>query len=280
LYPIDHAALAFDATASRVAAAAGKRAKVWNAQTGELLREYELPPGLGDTLAFHPSGKLLLVRFETAAADRYPIGTIAPRELHPRVIRVRELPDHGPPRLLHEFTDLPWHVYGVDIAPDGQFAVADGLTGPGGGDARLVVLDPLHGMLLWSAALEKTPTVQFYLDAAGETLWYADRADNKGLRVDPRTGVHLDPERRPNMFYGPGARLAASVRSKPPFGMDVWSHPGTFPPIHLDVDHLDFNPVRFDPTEKRVAWGRQDGGIMVAEFAEVARRLATIDLAR
>jgi WD40 repeat protein len=280
LYPNDHAALALDATASRVAAAAGKRAKVWNARTGELLREYELPPGLGDALAFHPSGKLLLVRFETADADRYPIGTIAPREQHPRVIRVRELPDHGPPWLLHEFADLPWHVFGVDIAPDGRVAVADGLTGPGPADARLVVLDPLGGKRLWSAALDKVPGVQFHLDPAGESLWYADRADNKGLCVDPRTGIPLDPERRLNMHYGPGGRFAARVRGAAPFGMDAWSHRGTFPPIHLDVDHHDFNPVRFDPTGNRVAWGRQDGGILVADLPEVGRRLATIDLAR
>src|SRR5439155_15387752 len=71
-YPSDHAALAFDATAGRVACGAGTQVRVWDAATGEQVREHALPPGLGDSLVFHPSGRLLSVRFETEAADRYP----------------------------------------------------------------------------------------------------------------------------------------------------------------------------------------------------------------
>jgi WD40 repeat protein len=65
----DNAALAFSPDGRQFAFATGGEktgeAPLWDLSTGQKLRSWILPPSLQDTLAFHPSGKLLLYRVET-----------------------------------------------------------------------------------------------------------------------------------------------------------------------------------------------------------------------
>ena len=63
---------------------------MWDVTTGRELKRWELPPGLGNQLAFHPSGKLLLFRWETEDGQNYPVSNV-PWQRHPRVCRLRNL---------------------------------------------------------------------------------------------------------------------------------------------------------------------------------------------
>jgi serine/threonine protein kinase/WD40 repeat protein len=278
-YPKDHAALVFDATASRVACGAGRGARVWDANDGKLIHEYALPPGLGDSLAFLPSGKLLSVRVETPEMDRYPEEPEAPREQYPRVIRARKLPDGGdPPR---ELNALPWSIHAVDLVPDGRFAAADGRTGPGNDTARLFVFDPLAGRLLWSARLGDWATRQFYLNGAGDSLWYVPRGVGvkpEVIRANLATGQVLDPMPRPLYTFDRGGELEASSCRPTQSGVCIYSRGSVTPFLHLEPDVLNPSSICFDPPGRRVAWGRADGTVMVADLAEVRRRLSAIGL--
>jgi WD40 repeat protein len=278
-YPRDHAALAFDAAAGRVACGAGRAARVWDANEGTLLHEYALPPGMGDSVAFLPSGKLLSVRIETPTADRYPEEPDAPRDQYPRVIRVRQLPDGGAPP--HELNDLPWSIHAVDLTPDGRFAAADGRTGPGDDTARLVVFDPLAGRVLWSARLGGWPTRQFYIDCAGDSLWYVPRGVGVRpdvIRANLSTGQVLDPVPRQLYTFGRGGELVARYHWPTQTGVCVLPRGSAAPFLHLDPDVFNPHPTLFDHPGGRLAWGRPDGTVVVADLTDVRRHLSRIGL--
>ncbi|MCI0705115.1 MAG: serine/threonine-protein kinase [Planctomycetia bacterium] len=276
-YPNDHAALAVDSRSNRVACQAGRQAKVWES-SGQLLREYELPPGLGDALAFHPSGRLVSVRFETRAGDREPEQVVAPGEQHPRVIRVRELPESGPPILLAEFHDLPWHIYKVEITPDAQIAAADGLTARNIDRAKLIVFDPLNARLLWSAPLQKQVFSQFSFNITGTTLWYqTDGVQMIGMRVNPTTGVRVDPDDWGPGPFDPSGRQKITMIDPPPFGFQIVPR-GSRPILHLGIDFKAIRPILFSTRGDRILWGQPDGTVMVADLDEVRRRLREIGL--
>jgi WD40 repeat protein len=280
VYPNDHAALVFDTDALRIACQAGTQARLWDLKSGRLTRQYELPPGLGDALAFHRSG-LLSIRFETAGKDRYPERPGAPAETHPRVIRIRELPAIGASRLLHELQDLPWHVYKIEAAPDGRFALADGRTGPGNDHVRLIVFDPLVGRLLWSIPLAPEAFTQFDIDPDGESIWHVPTGHNLvGTHVIRKhfEGRVIDPVPRVFQTRGRNGELVAHGDEPVPYGVVIRRAADGTPILHLARDAAYVERIVFDRTGKRFAWGQRDGAVMVADLDEVQRRLTGIGL--
>ena len=61
----DNADLGFSSDGQQVAFSSGDRAALWNLTSGKLEKTWQLPPGLGDRIRFHPKGGLALFRFET-----------------------------------------------------------------------------------------------------------------------------------------------------------------------------------------------------------------------
>src|SRR5262249_5253527 len=85
----DNATLAFNADSTRMAFVSGTRATLWEVASGKVLDSWDLPWGLVERLAFHPDGKLLLLRTETR--DNEPPFGHVPWKVHPRVCRLRDL---------------------------------------------------------------------------------------------------------------------------------------------------------------------------------------------
>lgn len=112
----------------RLAYASSSGAAVWDVATGkQLLAPRALPPGLGNRLGF-TKDQLLLVRFETPDSKLLPDSRANPAD-HPRVIRVRNLFAATPDAPIAEYRDLNWHLYGLDLSPDGKYVVANGISG-------------------------------------------------------------------------------------------------------------------------------------------------------
>ena len=63
-FSADNAALAFRPDGRQLAVATGREARLWDLDTGEVVRSWPLPPGLRDALAFPAMDRLLLFRAE------------------------------------------------------------------------------------------------------------------------------------------------------------------------------------------------------------------------
>ena len=170
---------------------------------------------------------------------------------------------------------------GSIAAPDGRFAAADGLTGDADTKARLLVLDPLAGRMLWTGTLDRHAFCQFTFDVAGDSLWYGARGPVEGthlIRAQAATRKVLNPVARPALHYGPRGELAARPAMPAHNGVVIFE-PGREPQlVHLGVDVINPHPLRFDSRGARLVWGQSDGSVMVADLAEVRRRLTAIGL--
>src|SRR5262249_39009396 len=71
-YAYDSASLAFSRDGRQIAFSSGDHASLWDVATGRRLRNWTLPPGLVDFVAFPPSDDLLLFRVETKSGQRGP----------------------------------------------------------------------------------------------------------------------------------------------------------------------------------------------------------------
>jgi serine/threonine protein kinase/WD40 repeat protein len=146
----DNAGWALSPDGGRFAFSAGTEARMWDLANGQELARWTLPPGLQDTLAFHPSGKLLLWRFETQGAKLAPFSNVSPNE-HPRIVRLRDLLAPDPLKVLFETDEFAGHVWDIEAPSDGQFVHVSGL----GRDRQLSTLrtyDGLTGKLLWGVS--------------------------------------------------------------------------------------------------------------------------------
>src|SRR5207249_3577392 len=113
--------------------------KMWDTETGKLLRQWELPEGLVDKLAFAAPDRLLLFRVETDGANVLPFG---PRGRgHPRLCRLRDLLRDDPLRSLVERPDFNARVLDAIVSPDGSYFVVEGLGGADGKDLMIRAFD-------------------------------------------------------------------------------------------------------------------------------------------
>ncbi len=279
-YPNDHAAIAFNHTATRLAAGAGTQVRVWDVERGCMLRTYHLPKGLGDSLAFRDSNQLLSVRCETPAGDRYPERDVAPPTLFPRVIRGRELTESGEIRLLYELKELSQFMHAIELAPDASFCVVDGRRSAGEDGSFLLGFDPLSGNNRWEIRLRKRPYRQFVIDCQGTLLFVVpfELASAPQVHsIDPLTGRVLDPTLRPMHVVARHGELSVRPHYPSLKGIEVLGRDGV-PLLHLGQDLLDVTPYRFDYEANQVAWGCTDGTVMVGDLIELRRRLSTIGL--
>ena len=174
-YYADNVGFAFSPDGRRFAFAAGTRAKLWDLTTGALLATWKLPPGLQDTVAFHASGKLLLIRYETKQGKLAPFSEADPKD-HPRVIRVRDLLGPNPEKPIREVTYFNQHVYRIIAPPDGRnFVVWGTHRGPDGNQQLVRGFETLSNREPWSntdSGVSPTdPTGQWLLVGANIVNW-------------------------------------------------------------------------------------------------------------
>ena len=104
LFP-DNAALAFSPDGRRFAFSAGHEASLWDVATGEPIKTWRLPEGLGDRLAF--PGAESAVAFPRGDGERAKSGRSrsSTADKYPRVCRVRDLLGPEPLKPLAEIRD-------------------------------------------------------------------------------------------------------------------------------------------------------------------------------
>jgi serine/threonine protein kinase/WD40 repeat protein len=272
----DNAAMAFSHDNKHFAICAGTEARLWDVASGEERKSWPLPPGLVDCMAFQPSGKLVLLRMETKDGKRLPASD-APPEQFPRVCRLRELPMDGPPKQLAVKDEFNLHVFLMAAPPDGSFFVVTGVEGRQKPYQRAIrVWGASDGKELWSQVVKAGPSIS--LEPTGRLLQFTQDASGKQVIVEMPSGKLVGPP-SPGGILSPDARYA--VMNQPyPAGQDLirLSDGKRLVALGIESARTSSYVCGFDPTGTRYAWGAAEGTVMVADVAEVQRRLTEVGL--
>jgi WD40 repeat protein len=273
----DNGALTFSPDSTRLAFAAWKSAKLWDIASGREVGSWDLPPGLGDCLAFEPMQKQLLhFRFETI--DMVQPTTAYPWRKHPRVCRIRALRPSAPPvQTVPDIHDFTATVYAAIAAPDGRTFVAEGFTGADGKERWVKAYDALKGTTLWdkntTQGRQYPHTSILHMDPPGKVLSYSATEDAVNL-VELRSGKEIS--RRPEgRELGAELRYATGNRTpgRPdPGRMSVFFRDGKEPVLTLTL-RLSSVTTLFDATRDLFAYGNSDGTVHLCDLETIRARL-------
>jgi WD40 repeat protein len=272
----DNAALAFSPDGRRFAFSTWTKAQLWDLDTGKELDHWELPEGLQDTLAFHPSGKLLLFRFETR--DKKGFREVA-RD-HPRVCRVRDLLGPDPTQPLAKVSLFKRHVFSIAAPRDGSYFVVGGLSGTDPSQHILGVFDGT-GKELWLVRYGHLPehvSVDARLDPDGTVMALKQEGDNHAL-VEMPSGRVLDSLPKDFSSLSPGGRYLGGVPPVAPGEARLWAllrRGNAKPLVNLIVGEQ--GGPEFNPDGRLVAWGNPDGSVSVCDLEQVRQRLSEAHL--
>ncbi len=275
----DNAALAFSPDGRQLAFSAGREAVAWDVASGSELRRWELYEGFVDQLAYAGPDRLLSLRVETQDGRLGPYSNAHPAQ-HPRVCRLRELPEQGPPRVIKEITDFNLHVFCSTAAPAGEYFVIEGLSGSPGQVRRL-----LKGYDATGRKLATLPTLRPAASASG--LNFCDPTGNLLAVYN-----NLESVEEITLFEMPACRevgkLAACPLGLSPGGayfavsgggLLLFRRGDATPIVVFDEGQsLPVVRLQFDAVGDQLAWGRQDGTVVVADLPQVQRRLAELRL--
>jgi WD40 repeat protein len=275
----DNAALAFSADGSQLAFSAGDQAKLWDITTGQVVKYWQLRPGLGDHLAFHSSGNLLSVRFEEDE-ESPPVAGV-PAGQHPRVVRIRDLLSANPEKPIKEIKAFPFGVPQSLMTRDGAHFVLEGPVGPGRNDWSIRAYDGPTGEERW--ALNGMPSGHSgYLkcDPAGELLALRLSQSNGVLvKMADRQVVRAladDPTAWPTALGPRGDYQVARVDS-PRFGYQLCRGSNSAPLVILGLDVESYAVVvQFNAKGTRLAWGNADGTVSICDLRQVQTRLTQL----
>jgi serine/threonine-protein kinase len=276
----DNASLAFSPDGTRLALSAGKRAELWDLDRQSRLGSWELPPGLGDTLAFH-SGRLLLFRFETEDGEP-PYSNVSHRE-HPRVCRIRELvPGEAKPRPLADIRSFNWSVLSNVTVADGSIFVTQGLhDGPDGQRRAVKIFKSLTGEELWSRdVVMRHNWGPLTVDPAGTRVVYAEAADRMVL-LDRAKGT-VSPLRGavPTTFSPDGRHYFSKDSFEGGFrcvALHVFGRADPLVRFGLDKDATGVT-IAVDASGRFAAWGNADGTVSLCDLQETRNQLRSINL--
>jgi WD40 repeat protein/tRNA A-37 threonylcarbamoyl transferase component Bud32 len=283
----DNLGVAFSADDREFAFSSGTEAKAWNIETGAETGSWKMPPGLGDAIAFHPSGDLLLGRFETKDAILGPFSDAHPKE-HPRVVRIRKLLSDGRLEQLAEIDDFSHHVYQVKTSPEGGFFVAVGDAFVNGKRTRRVgSYHGLTGKRLWffETETDDRSSGEIHLDAAGQLLEY-DPLDSKGRwRIAMPDGAKQERVPMHQSKCSPRAEILVGKPPSPRFAgrnaIALFRSQNEQPFLILDVDSDGIRPpAQFDPPGRAFAWGSSDGTVTVCNIEEAEQQLLDYGFSR
>lgn len=278
----DNLALALSPDGQRFVCAAGDEARMWNVETGQLMESWKLPPGLANKVAFHSSGKLLLLRSETKDAKRYPTLGANPRD-YPRVCRIRELQSAHTVRLIKEIEDHNWHVFETGVAPNGDYFVVSGLSAAAKALQRsMKAYDGLTGDRLWTMDEAKADGGHsFTFDPSGKVMAFFHHGTNPRVYslVEMPSRKLIETRSEFPLALGPGTREWIEFQDEPHSGIGL-CRPGSKDPIvRLGIDHkISGQGMTFSTDGSRVVWGNNNGTVTVADLPEINRRLSSIGL--
>jgi len=275
----DNAALAFSPDGRQFAFSAGREAVAWDVASGREFRRWELYEGFVDQLAYAGPNRLLSLRAETQGGRLGPYSNAHPAQ-HPRVCRLRELPEQGPPRVIKEITDFNLHVFCGTAAPAGEYFVIEGLGGTPGQARRLLKAYDAAGR-----ELATLPTLRTAAHASG--LHFCDPTGNLLSVVTSQGSIE-----ETTLFEMPACREVGKLVTSPlglspggayyavsGAGLLLFRRGDSTPVVVFDEDQgLPVVRFQFDAAGDQLAWGHGDGTVVVADLPEVQRRLAELGL--
>jgi WD40 repeat protein len=276
----DNAGFAFNADGSQFAFSAETRAILWDVITGRVVREWSLPPGLGDQLAFHSSGKLLSVRSETLGKILPPYGHVPWRE-HARVVRLRDLLGQRHEEPIREIRTFNRSVLQSLMARNASYFVLDGVGGPNGADRSIRAYDGPTGKELWAIkGVEVDHSGYLKAEPAGSLL--ALRPSAPGAKVvempsgPPHRGLPEHPSWWPTAL-GPAAEYRVRIGDPPRFGYQLRHGDSPTPVVILGLDiESRAAVVEFNSRGSQLVWGNVDGTVYVCDLRKVQTRLAEL----
>ncbi len=261
----DNAGGAFDAGGDRFAFATATNACLYDLTTGAVERRWSLADGAADQLEFDGQVRPLLLRRERPSE--------APGEQR-RIWRLYELGSSKKPTLLCWQTDTNWYAQEMLFQPGGKRFVV--WNGGNKGTNRIVrVFDVKDGREVWKSETELFEgELRMCIDPKGD--WFAYTVDLDGRRRLVRfEGFATNPI--PDQQFqaiGPSAEAAAY------FGKPSWLYlyqKGTRQAIPLATDWTALgDPSAFSPDGKLLAWGTEEGIVLVAEIERVQAELARL----
>jgi WD40 repeat protein len=281
-YQASNAALALSPDGKRFAFCAGTQARLWDVASGKELGVWQLPPGLVDQLAFHPSGDLLLFRAETQDGKRYPLSD-APYDRFPRVCRLRNLLGPDQARLLVEVKDLNATVFFSGASGDGKYFAVQGMQdGPGGKRFLLKVLDG-GGKELWSRQVSMgNAGGRLVIDPSEEVLAHAESSAVEGFGRTRlvRTSTGAEHGSCPTLpaALGPQAQFWVGQDLNTGRGYAVYRTGEQEPLIVFGTDTPVVEEVRVNRAGTHLVWGNTDGTVIVCDLEQVRGRLDEVGL--
>jgi WD40-like Beta Propeller Repeat len=279
----DNAGMAFSADGRQFAFSAGRKARLWDLDTGTPIGTWNLPGGLVDQVHFREPGRIWLGRCETKGGrggpfDRYP------SEDYPRAFVIRELSGRGAARLLATIEDFNIRIYCGALSADGTSLALEGIGTVAGKPVRSVrIYDAATGKVHWPIPSQQPA------DAQGSNLRFDPTENVLSVCLARNVATLLDVSARRTLgeldlvpeALGPGAErwLTGIAASRDhPAGMAFFERGRKAASITFVEDPPGRSRPRFSPDGRHIAWGHSDGSVSVADLAEVQRRLESIGL--
>ncbi len=184
----DNAGIAISPDGKSIAFFSHRQGKMWDLQTGEILREWkDFPAALQDCLAFRGGNELILAREETVGGA-LP-SNLAPPERNPRICRIYDLLAADPTKPIHEFPEFNLAIRGLALAPGAKHLLLDGLAGSREKPRRSVRLYELVGKRarLASESFQTPssyPAASHYFDPTGQVAMFGITSENQSTMLD------------------------------------------------------------------------------------------------
>jgi serine/threonine protein kinase len=258
----DSAGGAFDLAGRHFAFAAGTRARLYEVATGHVAQQWTLPKsGLMDQLQFDGRGHLLLLR-------RGPDNEPANR----RRWQLYQLPFDGEPALLHQQSETNWVPYQTAFALGGERFFVWSYE-PVSLRPILRVFEVANGRQLWQATSSGIVYPSTLLDPTGR--WFAYLVNNINFRL-MRLSDFQDFGSLPTALSALGP-IGDQFAVNGPRGLLVCGRYGAAKGLPLGSDWTRSTcPVAFSVDGRLVAWGTEQGALLVADIPEVRRRLSEL----
>jgi serine/threonine protein kinase/WD40 repeat protein len=275
-----HADLVFSPDAGSLVVSAGNTATLWDLQSGQS-RQWSLPWGLTDALAFPDAGRLMLMRSEVSDGSRPP-DSAAPPATYPRVCVLRDLFGPKPRQPIKTITDLRWSIQGASASPDGAHFLVDGIGGPDRSNLkRFVRAYRADGTLLagWPSSVppEMSPH-PFLFDPTGRLLIHNQGAQSVLIELPTCRFLDLTPNLVSCAGLSQDARLWLSASAGGPY-IQLCDRAGK---VLLDrlakqVSYMN-RAFSSDLDGRFVLWGDRFGTVLIADLVEIRRRLTRLGL--
>ncbi len=257
----DNAALAFSQDGSLFAFATSERAKLWDVRTGIELRHWPLPRGLQEHLWFDAAGRLWLCQWERPAPEQ------------PGECVVRDLSRTNCLEPVYRFQFFGGRIFHSCLSSDGQVLAVCGSRYPDSFHTHVLkVFNPQSGQELCSLPAPNTGDCEgFCLDASGRLLAY-DRGARGGVDFFEIPGGRLvaHSDGRVSAMSRGGTWVAERVEANSPMtGIRVWERDCARRSVVLGSGIGGPHCPEFCHQGRGIAWGTDEGLVLVAEIAEV-----------